>query len=46
MVAADSRTVFEELKKNDDSEGILDAGLESWSLLMRMIEVAGTPRPS
>ena len=37
MVAADSRTVFEELKKNDDSEGILDAGLESWSLLMRMI---------
>jgi len=37
MVAADSRTVLEELQKNDASEGILDAGLESWSLLMRMI---------
>lgn len=37
MVAADSRTVLEELQKNGASEGILDAGLESWSLLMRMI---------
>lgn len=37
MVAADSKTVLDELKKNDASEEILDAGVESWSLLMKMI---------
>ncbi len=37
MVAADSKTVLDELKKNDASEVILDAGVESWSLLMKMI---------
>ena len=37
MVAADSETVLDELRKNDASDEILDAGLESWSLLMKMI---------
>jgi putative AlgH/UPF0301 family transcriptional regulator len=37
MIAADSKTVLDELKKNDASEEILDAGVESWSLLMKMI---------
>ena len=38
MVAADSKTVLDELKKNDASEEILDAGVESWSLLMKRIK--------
>lgn len=37
MVAADSTTLLEELKKNNESDEILDAGLDSWRLLMSMI---------
>jgi len=37
MVAADSKTLLEELKKNNESDDILDAGVESWRLLMSMI---------
>lgn len=36
-VAVDSKTVLEQLKKNDESGGVLDAGLESWACIMRMI---------
>ncbi len=37
MVAADSKTLLEELRKNELNDDILDAGIESWNLLMKMI---------
>lgn len=37
MVAADSKTVLDELKKNDASKELYDAGVDSWSTLMNMI---------